>query len=112
MSQPIELDEQRSYQAPTGYSGVLYQGQPAYPGVTGRPPEQAAIQPNASEATTSRHRLILAVCSQAALAAAVIAFISALETDPIGSIPLFALLGLAVVSASIVAINVTFHLRR
>jgi hypothetical protein len=112
MSQPVDLDEQRSYQAPTGYTGVLYQGQQAYPGVSGRPPEQVAIPPHAGEFATSRHRLILAVCSQAALAAAAIAFVSALETEPIGSIPLFALLGLGVVSAAIVAINVTFNLRR
>lgn len=60
----------------------------------------------------SRHRLILAPCSLVALAVAVIAFVSALETWPNSSIPLLALVGLGVVSAAIVAINFAFNFRR
>ena len=60
----------------------------------------------------ARHPLILAICSLAALAVAVIAFVSALETDPSGEVPLYALLGLGVVSFTSVGINDSFNLRR
>jgi hypothetical protein len=111
MSQQVEFDEQRSYQAPSGYNGVLYQGQQASSG--GQSGQgQVFIQSDMDVSTTSRHRLILGICSLGALAVAVTAFVSALETWPNSSIPLFALIGLGLVCASIVALNVTFNLRR
>jgi hypothetical protein len=112
MSQRVDLDEQRSYQAPTGYNGTLYQGPQAYPIVSGGLPGQTVVQPNKGESTTSRHRLILALCSLVALAIACIAFASVLETWTAPYMGVFALIGLGIVSVSIVAINVAFNLKR
>ena len=114
MSQRVDMDEPHNYQAPSGYHDPLYQGQPAYPSVPGETSGQGLVQPtNSGESATSRHRLILALCSLGALAVAVIAFISALETfrDGSGYNPLFALIGLGLICATIATINVAFHRR-
>jgi hypothetical protein len=115
MSQQVDMDESRSYQTSSRYPGALYQGQQAYPVGSGRPSAQVFVQPtNTGESATSRHRLTLAICSVVALAVAVIAFVSALETfrDGSGYNPLFALIGLGLICATIATINVAFNRRR
>lgn len=113
MSQHVDFEEQHSYQAPSEYTGALYQGQQEHVEVSAGSPGQGFVQPGGSDVAVSRHQLILAICSLAALAASVIAFISALETDPYsGSVIVAALIGLGLVCTAIVAINVSLHLRR
>lgn len=112
MSQQVDFEEQQSYQAPSEYNGTVYQGQQEQVGVAGGSPGEVLVQPGANEVAVSRHRLILAICSLAALAASVLAFISALETDPYSSaVIVAALIGLGLVCTAIVAINVSMHLR-
>ncbi|HLW00895.1 MAG TPA: hypothetical protein VKT82_19705 [Ktedonobacterales bacterium] len=112
MSQRVDLDHQHSYQAPSEANGALYQGQQVHPLVPGGMPAPLFVPIKPGESSTSRHRLILALCSLGALAVAVIAFVSALETWPNSAIPLYALLGLGMVCFTIVCINISFNLRR
>lgn len=111
MSQPVDLDEQRGYQAPSGYHGVMPPSQQAYPFVYGAPP-QGFGQAQTSESTSSRHRLILALCSLAVLMISLIAYASVLETWTATYMGVFALIGLGMVCVALVALNFVFHLKR
>ena len=114
MSQRVDLDEQQRYQAPSGEHGMLSQRQPGYPPLPGGMHMPIFVQPHThtGESVSSRHQLILAICSLVALAVAVIAFASVLETWTATYMAVYALIGLGIVSVSIVAINFAFNLRR
>jgi hypothetical protein len=74
--------------------------------------EQGVAPPGEHKTVVSRHRLILAICAHTALAASMLAFLSALKTDPNSdSVIVAALIGLGLVCAAMVAINLafTFH---
>ncbi len=112
MSQRVDTDEQRGYQAPTGYHNVPYQGQQPYPGVFAAQPAPMVVQPKPGESVSSRHRLILALFSLGVLVIALIAFASVLETWTASAMGTFALLGPGLVCLTVIGINAVFNLRR
>ena len=112
MSQYVDVDGQPGYQAPAEYDGEVYADHQARGKIPAQTTQQGVAQPNGHKTVVSRHRLILAICAHAALAASMLAFLSALKTDPNSdSVIVAALIGLGLVCAAMVAINLafTFH---
>ncbi|HEY7348614.1 MAG TPA: hypothetical protein VH599_09900 [Ktedonobacterales bacterium] len=112
MSQRIDAGEQSGYQAPSQYYGALYQGQQGFARGAGGTFGPLFVQGNLSEHTMMRHRLILAICSLAAVVISVIVLVVALDSYYGGTYIVSALIALAMVCTTIVAINVAFNLRR
>jgi hypothetical protein len=112
MSQRVDTDEQRGYQAPTGFHDIPYQGRQPYPGVLVVPPGPMVVPPKPGECVSSRHRLILALFSLLVLVIALIAFASVLETWTASAMGTFALMGLGLVCLTLIGINAVFNLRR
>jgi hypothetical protein len=113
VSQHIDVNGPTGYQAHAEYAGTLYEDPQARGKVPAVSAEQGVAQPREPTSVGSRHRLILAICSHAALAASMLAFLSALETDPNSdSVIVSALIGLGLVCAAMVAINLSFTLHQ
>ena len=112
MSPYVDVDGQPGDQAPAEYPGAVYAEPQARGAVPAASAEQGVAHPREHPSVGSRHRLILAICSHAALAASLLAFLKALETDPeSSSVIVAALIGLGLVCAAMVAINLTFPLQ-
>jgi hypothetical protein len=112
MSQQIDFDQQRAYQDPREYQDALYQAPSGYAGPRPSLFGMLAGHLGTTEPVPAHHRVTVALGSLVTLLAVLVTLAAALHATDSGFVFLAALIALAMICATIVAINFAFNFRR